>query len=66
MSQLLYSRAMFEIYMSKSGLRLGQHLCNTFGIKDPEIFYEKNPDIVYDKIKVKYIQQERENGLSKT
>ena len=52
--QLLYTSAMYDQYMKKSGIRFGQHFCNTFGIHDPGVFYEENTEIAIDKIRLKY------------
>jgi len=54
--QLLYTSAMFDQYMKKSGLRFGQHFCNTFGVTDPNVFYENNTDVAIAKIREKYVK----------
>jgi len=53
-TNVLYSAAMYDQYMAKSGIRLGQHLCNTYGITDAEIFYEKDSGQLVKKFINKY------------
>jgi len=55
-NQLNYSVTIYESYLKKSGLRFGQHFCNTFGIHDPDVSYEKDTEIAIAKIKSKHVE----------
>ena len=52
--QVAYTASMYDMFLRKSRLRLGQHLCNTYAITDPEIFYEKNNEVSLAKFREKY------------
>jgi len=54
-TEVSYTASMYDMFLHKSGIRLGQHLCNTYGITDADVFYEEDTAQAMKKFREKYV-----------